>query len=99
MRAARAVALFAADIPFSHCFDRNIIVDGMAAIAERPGSPLEIIRRIERSPPVGGIGHKIPPPHFVRDVPLGWLWKIVVADFGEIALLPAAAVNECDIVF
>jgi len=98
MRAARAVALFAANIPLSHGLGRNIIIHRMAAVAERAGRPLEIVRRVKRSPPVSVVGDEIALPHLVRDVPLRGLRKIIVADLGEIALLPAAAVDERDIV-
>ena len=71
----------------------------MAAVAERSSRALEIVRRIKRCPPVGVVGYEISSPHFVRDVPLRRLRKIIVADFREIPLLPPAAIDEGDIVF
>ena len=71
----------------------------MAAVAKRPSRTLEVVRRVKRRPPVGVVRHEITPPLFVRDVPLRRLRIIVVADLGEVALLPAAAVDERDVVF
>ena len=99
MLAARTVAPLAADVPFGDRFGRDVVVHRMAAVAKRPGRPLEIVRRIKRRPPVGRVRHEIGPPHLVRDVPLRGLREIVVADLREISLLPAAAIDERDVVF
>src|SRR5580704_12124999 len=98
MRAAWPVAFLATDIPFAYLLGSNVVVDRMTAVAQRAGRPLEIVGWIKRRPPVGAVADEILLPHLVRDVPLRRLWEIIVADLGEVALLPAAAVDECDIV-
>ncbi len=50
-------------------------------------------------PPVGAVGDEIGTPDLVGDVPLRGLGIIVVADLGEVALLPDAAVDQRDVVF
>ena len=70
----------------------------MTAVAERAGRPLEIVGRIKRRPPVGAVADEIRLPHLVRDVPLRRQREIIVADLREVALLPAAAVDEGDVV-
>src|SRR6516164_933870 len=94
MSASRTVAPLTANIPFADGFGRNIVVHRMASVAKRSSWPLEIIRWVQRRPPVGSIRHEIAPPHFVRDVPLSRLREIIVADLGKISLLPAAAIDE-----
>src|SRR6202050_2379471 len=42
MGAARSVAGFAADVPFGYALCLDVVVDRMAAVAERPGRPLHI---------------------------------------------------------
>ena len=51
--AARAVAALAADVPFGDRLRLDVVVDRMAAVAERTGRPLHVVGRIERHPPVG----------------------------------------------
>src|SRR4029077_1150083 len=87
--AARPVALLAADVPFTDGFGRDVIVHRMAAIAERTSRALEIIWRIKRGPPIGTVRYEISLPHAVCDIPLRRLREVVVADLGEISLLPA----------
>src|ERR1700722_9686977 len=99
MFAAGAVAAFAADIPFGNLFGVDVVVHGVAAITERAGGALHIVRRIKSGPPVGAVGDEIGTPNMIGDIPLRGLRKIVVAVFGEVALLPNAAVNERDVVF
>src|SRR5579875_696540 len=88
MFAARPVATFAAHIPLRHRFGFYIVIDRMAAVAERACGSLEIVRRIERRPPIGAVLDEILSPHMVCNVPLRWFGIIVIADLCEIALLP-----------
>src|SRR5690348_3383939 len=53
MGAARPMTAFAADIPFRDALRFDVVVDRMAAVAQRPGGALRIVGRIERHPPVG----------------------------------------------
>src|SRR5215831_18493425 len=99
MSAPSAMAPLAADIPFADRFGRDIVVHRMAAIAKRAGRTLEVVSGVKRRSPIGVVRHKIAPPLFVRYVPLRGLRKIIVADLGEITLLPAATVDESDVVF
>jgi hypothetical protein len=72
----------------------NIVVNGMATIARGSGWPFQVVRRIERFPPVGSFGNEIGAPYVMDDVPLSRLGEIVITDFREVALLPDAAVDE-----
>ena len=53
MLAAGSMTLFATDVPFANFLGRNVIVDGMASVAERSCRSFEVIRWIKRRPPVG----------------------------------------------
>src|SRR3984957_19448455 len=66
--AARSVASLAPDVPLRDGLRVDVVVDGMATVAKRPGGPLEIVRRVERRPPV--VLHEVRLPCLVRDVPL-----------------------------
>src|SRR6266513_727438 len=76
----------------------NVVVDGVAAIAGGTGGTLHIVWRIERCPPIRSFGYKVGTPNVVGDIPLRRLRKKVIADFWEITLLPATAVDECYLV-
>src|ERR1700730_3572311 len=99
MLAARTVAAFADDIPLGNLFCVDVVVDRVAAVAGGDGGALKIIRGVERGPPARTVGYEVGTPEVVGDVPLGGLWVIVVADFGEVTLLPETAVNQSDVVF
>ena len=95
MGIAWTVAGLAADIPLRRFFGPDVIVDGMTAIARRPGGTLEIAGRIVGRPPIGaGVRDVVGSPRLVGDVPLNRKRIIVVADAREVALLPNAAVDE-----
>jgi hypothetical protein len=64
MIASGTVAAFAANIPFSDLFGVNVVLDGMATVAQRARRTLKIVRRIESGPPVGTIRDKIGAPSF-----------------------------------
>jgi len=96
--AAWAVATLAAYVPLGDFFGVDVVADGVATVAERAGGTLHVVGEIERHPPVGAIGNEIGAPDFVGDVPLSGFGVVVVADFGEVALLLEAAVDERDIV-
>lgn len=96
--AAGAVAFFAADIPFGDLFGLEVVVDGVAAVAGRSGGPVEVGRAIEGNPPVGSGLDVIGKPFFLLDVPLCGLRVVVVSAACEVALLVAAAVDECYVV-
>ena len=81
MLAARSVAFLAADVPFADFFGRDVVIDRMAAVAQRPGRTFEIVRRVQRGPPIGGVRHEVVLPHFVRDIPLGRLWCRSASNF------------------
>ena len=98
MGAAGSMAGFAADIPFGDALRLDVVVDRVAAIAERTGRPLHIVVWIKRRPPVGVLRHMVGQPARVRDVPLRRQREIVVALAREIALLPPAAIDKGDVV-
>src|SRR5580693_4178638 len=97
MRAPGTVAALAADIPFRDLLGLDIVVHRVAAVACRSSRPLHVVRRIERFPPIASLWNKIRSPDFVGHVPLRGLGEIVIADFGEIALLPKAAIHKGDL--
>src|ERR1700686_2583506 len=93
MFAAWAVAAFAADIPFGNLFGVDVVSDGVATIAERAGGAAGIVGRVVGDPPIGAIGNVVFAPLMIFDFPLRAEGEVVVADFGEVVLLPKAAVN------
>src|SRR5581483_7183473 len=66
--------------------------------AERAGGALHVGVGVVCDPPVGAFVGVVGEPAFFCDVPLGGKDEIVVADFGEVALLVAGAVDEGDLV-
>jgi len=97
--AAGAVAFFAADVPLGDFAVGEILVDGVAAVAERAGGALHVVGGVLGCPPVGsGVGDVEGEPLLVGDVPLGGEDVVVVADEGEEALLVTAAVDEGDLI-
>src|SRR4030088_1467762 len=98
VRASGTVAAFAAHIPLRHLLGLNVEVHRVASVASGARGPLHIVRGIERLPPVSALWNKIRFPGLVGDVPLCAFGKIIVANFGEIALLPDAAINERDLI-
>src|SRR5260370_5057491 len=98
MRGPRSMTFLAADVPFRYSLGLDVVVHRMAAIAKGAGRALEVIAGVERNPPVGTCLQGVRRPRLVGDVPLNGKWKIVVADFLEVALLPDASVDEGDIV-
>src|ERR1700722_17876951 len=98
MRLARTVTPLATDIPLSEGLRVDVVIHGMTAVAERPCRSLKIVRRIERRPPIAGVGDEIAAPGLMEDVPLHRKREVIVADLLEVALLPPAAVNEGNVV-
>ena len=94
MPATWPVTFLAADIPLSHRFGADVVVDRVAAIAERSGRTSHVIGRIKRSPPVGIGSDLIGAPDLMGNVPLGAQRIVIIASPGEIALLPFAAIHE-----
>ena len=94
MFAAGAVTFFAGHIPFCNLLCFQIVIQRMAAIAKRTCGPLKITGWIKLCPPIRAVGNVIGKPAIVFDVPLRGQNKIIVAALGEIALLPATAINE-----
>jgi len=97
--AAGAVAFLAANVPLRDFLGVDIVIDRVAPIAERPGWPLHVVAGVERRPPVCTVLDEVRPPELMGDVPLRGKHKIVIANLFEIALLPLAAVGQCDFVF
>src|SRR5580704_8101899 len=97
--ASRTVAFLTANIPFRNLLGADVVVNRMATITRRPGGPLHIIRWIKWHPPVGPICREVGTPHVIGNVPLLWFRKIVLANLGEVTLLPNAAVNERNLIF
>src|SRR6185437_11612601 len=99
MGRAGAMALFTADVPFRGRLRLDVVVDRMAAVAQGTGGTLHVIGWIESGPPIGAGSGIIRTPHLMRHVPLRREDVVIVATLGEVALLPDAAVGECDLIF
>src|ERR1700756_618838 len=98
--ATRAVAALAADVPLRHLPAMNVIADGMATVAGRPGGALHVVRRIEGGPPVSAlVGYVIRTPGVIGEDPLHSQREVIVADLGEVALLPQTAIYESHLIF
>jgi len=95
--AAGTMTSLASHVPLRDAVIADIEIYGMAAVTKRAGWPLHIVGWIKRSPPVAIIRNEVSPLDMIRDVPLRWLWIIVVTDFAEVTLLPDGSVNEPDI--
>src|SRR5579862_2891963 len=94
------MALLAADIPFGRRLGRDVVVDRVAAIAQRARGASGIVAsgvRIMRHPPIAVGRDMVRKPSFVRNVPLRGEREIVIANLPEISLLPAAAIDEGNI--
>ena len=89
------MALLTADVPLGGRAGRHVVVDGVAPVAERTRGTREVVRWVERRPPV--VLHEVGLPRLVRHVPLRREGVEVAADALEVALLPAGAVNEGDV--
>src|SRR6478752_4534242 len=98
MFAARTVAPLAADVPLRDLLRVNVVSNRMAAVASWASRSLHIVRRIILRPPVGAGFYEIFTPCMVLDFPLHGQRVIIIADFGEVSLLPEASVNEGDLV-
>src|SRR4029077_5244935 len=92
--AARTMAALAPDVPLRDLLRVDVVVDGMAAVAERPGRPLHVVGWIERRPPVTAVLDEIWAPELMNHIPLGRKHKVVIAHLFEIALLPFTPVDE-----
>ena len=97
MIAAGAVALFAADVPFGHCVIRDVVVDGVATVAEGSGGAFGLALGVDVGPPVGAFRRVVGTPDFVGDIPLNGINEVIVTLLVEVALLPFVAVQEGDI--
>ena len=51
--ATRAMAAFAAYVPFGDLFGLDVVVDRVAPVAGRTGRALHVVGRIKRRPPIG----------------------------------------------
>src|SRR5260370_9417566 len=96
--AAMTVATCATDVPLDDLFGVNVVVEGVAGITGRGGGALHVVGRIKGFPPVRSFGYKVGTPNAVGNVPLRGFWKIVIADFCEVALLPDSPVDELHLV-
>src|SRR5437016_815797 len=68
--APRTVAFFATHIPLGRRLGLDIIVNGMTAVAERPGRASRVRLRIKIGPPVGALCDVVGSPDLMAHVPL-----------------------------
>jgi len=94
---SRTVTALAPNVPFRHRFGLDVVVDRMTPIAQGTRRPLHLVIGVHACPPVGARLRGIRAPRLVLDVPLRREDEVVVATFGEVALLPFAAVDERDV--
>lgn len=94
VRRTGSMAFFATDVPLRHCLGLDVVIDRVATVAQRTRGALHIVGGIDSGPPVRTRRRLIGSPHLMRDVPLCWKRKIVIAALREIALLPFAAISE-----
>ena len=99
MFTAWPVATFAANVPLGDRFGLDVVIDRVTAVARRSCWAFEIIRRIERGPPVRSVFHEIRSPDLVCDIPLRRFREIVIPYFLEVALLPFAPVDKGNVIF
>src|SRR5882724_1491048 len=99
MQASGAVALLASDVPLGNAVVLHVEVHRVAPIAKWPGGALHLLSWIVQYPPVGALTHVITPPVAGLHVPLRRKNEIVVADLGEVVLLPLTAISENNVFF
>src|SRR5690348_11325576 len=80
--APRSMAPLASHVPFRDGLVLDVVVDGMASVAERAGRTGDAVR----------------PPDAVRDVPLRGQRKEIAVGFPEVALFELAPVHQRDVV-
>src|SRR5260370_23404008 len=83
VRAARAMAFLASDIPFGHGLGADVVIHRMAAVAQRTCRTLEIVRRIESGPPVRACLDDVWRPALMGDVPFHGNRLSAVADLPQ----------------
>src|SRR5271169_6861148 len=93
--AARAMTALTAYVPLGNLFAVDVVADRMATVAGWSGRALHVVCGIERRPPVPtGRRNHIRTPLAFPDDPLRRQREIIIANPGEIALLPETAVDE-----
>src|SRR5579863_5162709 len=97
VRSTRTVAALTTYVPLGHGICSDVEVHRVAAVAERAGRTLHVVRGVKRGPPVCPVPDEVWQPLLVRDIPLRRKYKIIVAGFGEVSLLPFAAVHQRDV--
>src|SRR6185437_3432904 len=65
VKAAGSVALFTADVPLGDLMGVDVVVDGVAAVAERAGGALHVGVGVEGGPPVGAFFGVVGKPFFL----------------------------------
>src|SRR5581483_5618692 len=98
MFTSRPVTTLTTYIPFGYPLGVNVVSDGMAAIARWPGWAFHIVGRVILRPPIRPGADEIFAPNMILNFPLSRQRIVVVADLGEVTLLPNTAVNEGDLV-
>src|SRR5579863_3037992 len=68
--AAGTVALLATNVPLRYGFVCNIVVHGVAAVAERACRSLEVVGWIQWRPPISIVRYEVTFPHLMGDIPL-----------------------------
>src|ERR1700744_6502287 len=92
------MTLLAADVPFCDFAGGEVVVDRVAAVAGGPGGAVGVGLAVVGRPPVCAVRYVVGQPLAMLDVPLRGKREVVAAAFLEIALLPAAAVDEGDLI-
>jgi len=95
---AGAMTLLAANVPFGDLARGEVVVHGVAAVAGGTGGAVGVGLAVVGRPPVGAVRYVVGQPLAMLDVPLRGERIVIAATFFEVALLPAAAVDEGDLV-
>jgi hypothetical protein len=97
VKTAGTVAFLTTNVPLGDLVGVDVVIHGVAAVAERASGTLLVGLAVERNPPVSSLLDVKWKPALFIDVPLGRLDEVVIPDFCEVALLVAAAVDKSDL--
>ena len=96
--AARAVTLFAANVPLGYFLRHHIVIYRVAAIAGGARGAFHVVVGIIPGPPIRPNFNLVRTPDFISHVPLGRQWEKIITCFLEISLLPFAPVYQGDLI-
>src|SRR5690242_18159720 len=96
--AAGTVATLAAHIPFRNLLSVDVVTNRVAAVTGWTCWTFHVVGRIELRPPVCTWTYEVFTPLVILDLPLDRQGEVIVAQLGEVTLLPNTAVNKCHLI-